>query len=380
MNNLWYPKQSPIITLTGMSGGATSLGISRGEAPPEGGVGDGHGYTITQGASAVESNSITSTSSTYVTDSFAFVNGSGTQGDYLDFSSASNYAFNTGAYNSNYFPFHFAVKVSEADYGRVINQIEWRKGKEMCGAGSVYGSSYTTITAADLDATGGKWTWLGNVNFGGTNNVNLQGGQGGTGEPGGFVSRQVFNPNSYGFKWYMVVITDTGGAGTTGPNKATAGQLTPWQAYSLRFNYFNVGGAVGTNKIWPSYRYYKYIPGSTSGMTHNPMTTVWYGMEDDFDTSYLLKDLGGTTQGCNDTGSWNYANWTSNDLGSNKQIMNIFPYSNFGGSDPNVYRRYVRYTLQGSTDNSSWTTMWEGEYDTWGQCGWRGLGGPRWWS
>ena len=36
MSNLWYPKQSPIITLTGMGGGSTSLGISRGGPPTRG--------------------------------------------------------------------------------------------------------------------------------------------------------------------------------------------------------------------------------------------------------------------------------------------------------------------------------------------------------
>ena len=349
------------------------------EPPPTGGVGDGHGYTVAQGATATESNSITSTSNTVVTDTFAFADGSGSQGDYLDYSSASNLCFDTGS-SASHFPFHFAVKVSDAEFGRAINQIEWRRGALMCGSGKIYGSSYTTINSGDLNASGGKWTEIGDVNFGGTNNTGTSG-AGGTGEPGGYVSRQVFNPNSYGFKWYMIVISDTGGTGTTGPDEDNSGVKAQWQAYSLRFNYFDVGGAVGTNKIWPSYRYYKYIVGSNGDMTHNPMTTVWYGMEDDFGTSYLIKDLGGTAQGCNDTGSWNYSDWESNDLGADKQILNVFAYSNFSTGNVAVSRRYTRYTLQGKVSGgSTWTTLWEGEYDTWGNCGWRGLGGPRWWS
>ena len=48
MSNLWYPKQSPIITLAGMGGGATALGITRSAAPPTRGAdgGDGYGYSI----------------------------------------------------------------------------------------------------------------------------------------------------------------------------------------------------------------------------------------------------------------------------------------------------------------------------------------------
>ena len=375
MSNLWYPKQSPIITLAGMGGGATSLGISRGGPPSQGAdTGDGYGYSIDEGADDTESNSITSESNTYHLSSWSFADsGSGSQGNLLDYDT-SLVTVDCGS-QAGHWPFYLAVKVSDADKGRVINQIEWNRGSIAIGSGKVYGSNWSDIGASNFnDETNGKWSFLGDINMGGTNNGSTGNGSSGADGSGEHVSRCVFNPNSYGYQWIMIKFTDSNGAGTYGPPVSDTNVKASFHMYGMRLNYFDMGGAVGSNKIWPSYRYYIYdVDSATHG--HNPMTTQFYGKEDTFGDYYLLKDLGGSGNNCSDSGSWNYAEWTSNDLGSNKQIMNIFAFSNYGGG-----RRGTRFTLKGSTDNSSWTTLYTGHYDTGGSCGWRSFGGKRWWS
>ena len=374
MINLWYPKQSPIITLAGMGGGATSLGISRGGPPSQGAdTGDGYGYSIDEGADDTESNSITSDSSTYHMSTWSFADsGSGSQGTLTDYDTG-NITVDCGS-QAGHWPFYLAVKVSSADKGRVINQIEWNRGSIAIGSGKVYGSNWADIDSTNFnDETNGKWSFIGDINMGGTNNGSTGNGNSNHGTYNEHVSRCLFNPNSYGYQWIMIKFTDSNGAGTYGPPVSDTGVKASFHMYGMRLNYFNVGGAVGSNKIFPSFRWYKYeVDSSTHG--HNPMTTTFYGKEDSFSDYSLLKNLGGTST-CADNGSWNYAEWTSNDLGSNKQIMNIFAFSNFGGG-----RRGSRFTLKGSTDNSNWTTMYTGHYDTGGSCGWRSFGGKRWWT
>ena len=375
MSNLWYTKQSPIITLAGMGGGATALGITRSAAPPTRGAdgGDGYGYSIDEGANATESNAITSESNTYHLSSWSFADsGSGSQGNLLDYDT-SLITVDCGS-QAGHWPFYLAVKVSDADKGRVINQIEWNRGSIAIGSGKVYGSNWSDIGASNFnDETNGKWTFLGDINMGGTNNGSTGNGNSNHGGYQEYVSRCLFNPNSYGYQWIMIKFTDSNGAGTYGPPVSDTNVKASFHMYGMRLNYFNVGGAVGSNKIWPSFRWYKYEVDSATHH-HNPMTTTFYGKEDSFSDYSLLKNLGGTSN-CSDSGSWNYSEWTSNDLGSNKQIMNIFAYSNYGGG-----RRGTRFSLMGSTDGSSWTQIYTGHYDTGGSCGWRSFGGKRWWS
>ena len=118
MNNLWYPKQSPIITLVGMSGGATSLGISRGGPPIRGADGgDGYGYSIDEGAGDTESNAITSSSSTYHMSTWSFADsGSGSQGTLTDYGT-TDITVDCGS-QAGHWPFYLAVKVSDANKGR----------------------------------------------------------------------------------------------------------------------------------------------------------------------------------------------------------------------------------------------------------------------
>ena len=184
--------------------------------------------------------------------------------------------------------------------------------------------------------------------------------------------RGCFNPNSYAYKWYLFKWTDSNGTGSTGPDKINTGVRASFHMYGCRLNYMDVGGAVGSNKIWPSYSHYKYIVGSPN-YHHNPMGTRFYAMENDFNNGHLIQDRGGSFQACNDTGAWNYADWSGN-IGSAKQIQNFYGDSNFGAG-----RRGARVTIQGG-NGSSWTTMFEGVWDTYGGCGWRDFSGKRWWT
>ena len=360
--------------LTGMGGGATSLSIALAGGPPARGAdsGDGYGYSIDDGATATESNSITSESNTYHLSSWSFADsGSGTQGNLLDYDT-SLITVDCGSQGSHW-PFYLAVKVSDAQYGRVINQIEWNRGSIAIGSGKVYGSNWSDIDSTNFnDETNGKWSFLGDINMGGTNNGSTGNGNTNHETVHEEVSRCVFNPNSYGYQWIMIKFTDSNGTGSYGPD-VSGSTYASFHMYGMRLNYFNVGGAVGTNKIWPSFRWYKYQVDSATHH-HNPMTTVFYGKEDSFSDYSLLKDLGGTSN-CGDTGQWNYSEWTSGDLGSQKQIMNVFAYSNYGGG-----RRGTRFSFLGSPDLNTWTQMYTGVYDTGGSCGWRSFGGKRWWS
>ena len=377
MSFLWYPsvKQAPYRGVTSYGGGATGgllIGGLSLTAPAD--SGNGGGFSIDQGTAGGysiggESNSITSASTTYHLDTWSFADsGSGSQGDLTDFTTG-NITVDCGSQGSHW-PFHMAINVTSDPYGRCVNQIEWSRGSTAIGGCEVYGSNKGINGSNFNDANPlTLWTFLGNINGGGTNNGST--GNGGTGSSGNLV-RGCFNPNSYGYKWYLFKWTDSNGSGTTGPDKINTGVQASFHMYGCRLNYMDVGGAVGSNKIWPSYSHYKYIVG-TATYGHNPMGTKFYAMENDFTNGHQIQDRGGNFQACNDTGAWNYANW-SGSFSPAKQIQNFYGDSNFG-----LGRRAARVTIQGGT-GGGWTTMFEGVFDTYGGCGWRDFSGKRWWT
>ena len=78
---------------------------------------------------------------------------------------------------------------------RVVNQLRWIKHGNACGNIDIYGSNQN-ITSGNYQ-TMGNWTWLGRGHMGGSGS-----------ESDGTIKTASFNPNGYGYRWYMVLVRD----------------------------------------------------------------------------------------------------------------------------------------------------------------------------
>jgi len=183
--------------------------------------GNGGGFSIAQGA---DSNNITGYTSTGMTQLYSSwivsAGGNGTPLSYTCSGSSTNFAFHTGHNgNASQWPFYFAINVTTAEFGKVLNQIQWLKHSNACGNVDFWGSNQT-ITSANYNVTS-NYTYLGRVNMGGF---------GSAGDCN--VSSGTFNTNNYGYRWYMLQVQDISGS-LAYPNVGTLGG---WAMYGLRLN------------------------------------------------------------------------------------------------------------------------------------------------
>jgi hypothetical protein len=124
------------------------------------------------------------------------------------------------AYTSAYFRAHsghdgnqdyYAVQIS-SETPRVANYIDWRKHVNAVGTIKMYGSNQA-ITSSNFQQLA-LWTELGTGSMGGSGS-----------ESDGTTKTVSFNPNRYGYRWYMIRTIDFNNDGST---------MQGWAMYSAR--------------------------------------------------------------------------------------------------------------------------------------------------
>ena len=184
--------------------------------------GAGGGYSIAQGADATSANGITNSSQTkYLSN----ITNQGVGQDLFTFSSA-NFGAHTG-HQDNWWDEFVAINVSSASEGRVCNQIQWIKHSNGAGNVDIYGSNQAITNSNFTDLS--LYTHLGRVQFGGQSSnredETITGG---------------FNPNNYGYRWYLIQIRDVSNIPYEYPQ--TAHNRDGWAMDGMRLNCVNPGG------------------------------------------------------------------------------------------------------------------------------------------
>ena len=176
----------------------------------------GRGYSIAQGADGSNADGITNTSQTKYLSNY---NNQGVSVDPWNYTN-SGFGYHTG-HQDTWWPTYSAIQVSSATYGRVCNQFQWYKHANSCGNFDIYGSNRSITSGNYQDLA--LWTHLGRGHAGGPGSGNENG-----------VMTFSFNPQSYGYRWYMIVIWDADGSAIAWPQVGDNRQ--GWANDGGRFN------------------------------------------------------------------------------------------------------------------------------------------------
>lgn len=197
--------------------------ISVGSSGNPADIGNGGGWSIDQGADAANATGFTTTSMTNYIDSwYLSAGGNGVPLNYTCTGSSANFHFHTGHNgNSTQWPLHFAINVSSAEKGKVLNQCQWHAHGNAIGNVDFYGTNQTISGSNYKDEN--LYTYLGRGHFGGSG--------GGGGEC--TVKTATFNSNNYGYKWYMLKLVDNNSSVLAYPQ---TGNLGGWAMYGMRLN------------------------------------------------------------------------------------------------------------------------------------------------
>ena len=197
-------------------------------------IGTGGGFSVAEGAINTNHQAVTGTENPILFEGLRY--NDGTTGDetlsatsntrsfleYVSSTSSSNFAFHTGHSSPGNvaWPQYLAVKVTEWDFGQVLNRIRWYKHGNMVGNVNIWGSNQD-VHRGNFTQTANFWTYLDRLHFGGQ----------GSGSEGGQVSRS-FN-NTAGYRWYMIEMVDINSSALAYPQVGTQGG---WAAYPLTFD------------------------------------------------------------------------------------------------------------------------------------------------
>lgn len=278
--------------------------------------GPGGGFSVAQGADATEALGVTTTSQTkYQTR----VGDQGAGADSFNFQSGT-FGFHTG-HQSLWWPSFTAIQVSSATYGRVLNQMQWYKHANSCGNFDIYGSNQNITSGNYTDLS--LWTHLGR---------NFSGGPG-SGDESGLMTFG-FNPQHYGFRWYLIHIADASYVRLPYP---MVGNRQGWANYGCRLNCISPGGngsSAGTaaingiaikNQGLPSGYYWIKPYGETARYCYVDNTNYGGGW-------VLVQTVGsGTNHHWNQTGDFNLYN---------DGVKSYVPFSGTG-YDSTSGRRYA---------------------------------------
>ena len=183
-------------------------------------TGNGLGFSAAQGADSTNATGVTSNAQTNYKSSF--IVSAGGNGDPLAYActgSSANFAFHTG-HDASKWNFYFAVNVSSAAKGRILNNIQWLKHSNACGNVDFFGTmrQITNLNYSDES----QYTHLGRIHMGGSGSAadcNASGGN--------------FNSNSYGYQWYMFKVVDNNSSAIAYPG---VGTQNGWAMYGFRLN------------------------------------------------------------------------------------------------------------------------------------------------
>lgn len=186
--------------------------------------GNGGGWSIAQGADGTNVTEYTSNAMTQFklnTDN----QGASNSSTALSYSSgcpgSAQFCYHTGHTVPGWWPMYHAIQVTTEEKGKVLNQIDWQTHVNAVGNVDFFGTNQV-ITSANF-TTESLWTHLGRAHFGGS----------GGGSTDCTVYTRTFNPDSYGYKWYMIKGVDNQNTPVAYPGVGSQGG---WAMYRLRLN------------------------------------------------------------------------------------------------------------------------------------------------
>ena len=199
-----------------------------------GSFGVGKGFTVAEGADDTNHSNYTNTAMPTLYEGIRYNDGQSgdeTRGatsntrhplEYVSSTSSSDFAFHTGhgSPGNVAWPQYYAVKVSEYDYGKVLNRVRWYKHTNAIGNVDVYGTNLD-VDRTNFTDTAQYWNHLGRLHFGGS----------GSGSEGG--QRTQNFTNAYGYRWYMLEMIDINSSALAYPQIGTRGG---WAMYPLTFD------------------------------------------------------------------------------------------------------------------------------------------------
>ena len=222
--NLRLYKENQWVNTAGTSNTAGAVGT----------IGTGGGFSVAEGAINTNHQAVTGTENPILFEGLRY--NDGTTGDetlgstpntrsfleYVSSTSSNDFAFHTGHSSPGNvaWPQYFAVKVTEWDFGQVLNRIRWYKHGNMVGNVNVWGSNQD-VHRGNFTQTANLWTFLARLHFGGS----------GSGSEGG--QRSESFSNSVGYRWYMLEMVDINSSALAYPSVGTQGG---WAAYPLTFD------------------------------------------------------------------------------------------------------------------------------------------------
>ena len=183
--------------------------------------GGGGGFSIAQGADGANVIGYTNNSMTQykLNNSNQGASDSGTALSYN--SGCGSFAYHDGHQVPAWWPMYHVIKVTDDEKGKVLNSCDWYTHVNAIGNVDFFGSNQD-ITGANY-TTEALWTHLGRAHFGGA---------GGGGSDCTVYTRN-FNPNSYGYKWYMLKGVDNSSSPVAYPSVGSQGG---WAMYRMRLN------------------------------------------------------------------------------------------------------------------------------------------------
>lgn len=182
----------------------------------------GGGYIIAQGADGENILGFVNANDKY----FIKVNtdnqgvGAGDDGKFGLSWSQGAFGFHTGHVTNEWWPQWLAVKVTDYEYGKVLNQIRWVKHSNAIGNVNMWGTNndITNLTIRNTD----EYSFLGRTFFGGRNSA-----------ADGTIITQSFNPNNYGYKWYILEMVDNNTSATSFGTTPTFVSGGGWAMYGF---------------------------------------------------------------------------------------------------------------------------------------------------
>jgi len=168
--------------------------------------GAGAGY-VTALSDSTNANVLTTMSNTnYLSNA---TNQGGCDGNWLDFNRTSGtFTMHTG-HQPSWWPTVGAVQITSGT-PKVVNRFRWYRHGNSCGNVDFYGSNQA-ITGSNFTDTS-LYTYLGRGNVGGY-----------AGASESSVVSLSFNPNGYGYRWYMIRIMDNQGSAVDYPSYGSRG-------------------------------------------------------------------------------------------------------------------------------------------------------------
>jgi len=103
----------------------------------------------------------------------------------------AQFAYHSG-HQDTWWPMYHAINVSDDPRGKVLNRIDWQTHVNAIGNVDMFGSNQL-ITGGNYTQEK-LWTHLGRIHFGGS----------GGGSTDCTVYTRYFNPNNWGYRWYMI--------------------------------------------------------------------------------------------------------------------------------------------------------------------------------